>query len=92
VKEHLLYQHNLYRRWYREAGDSMVEELENADHLSRSTYIVGTPDDCERAIRELRRELPFDEFIFWAYPPGFPVKRATRSLELFARNVIPRFK
>ena len=91
VKAHYLYQHNLYRRWYREAGDSNAPELTNPDDLPRANYIVGTPDDCERAIRALHAELPFDEFIYWACPPGFPVERATKSLELFAREVIPRF-
>jgi probable F420-dependent oxidoreductase len=92
VKEHLLYQHNLYRRWYREAGDSQVPELASPDDLSRQTYIVGTPEHCERAIRDLQREFRFDEFIFWAFPPGFSVERATRSLALFAREVVPRFR
>lgn len=92
VKEHYLYQHNLYRRWYREAGDSMAPDLARADDLPRTTYIVGTPDECERAIRRLHQDLPFDEFMFWACPPGLPVERATRSIELFAREVMPRFR
>jgi alkanesulfonate monooxygenase SsuD/methylene tetrahydromethanopterin reductase-like flavin-dependent oxidoreductase (luciferase family) len=92
VKEHWLYQHNWYRRWYREAGDSTAPDLTSADDLPRANYIVGTPDDCERAIRELHRELPFDEFIFWAYPPGFSVERSAKSIELFAKEVVPRFQ
>ena len=92
VKEHMLYQHNLYRRWYRDAGDSQAPDLDDPSELPRDSYIVGTPDDCERAIRNLRRELPFEEFVFWAYPPGFSVERSMRSLELFARKVIPRFR
>jgi probable F420-dependent oxidoreductase len=92
LKEHFLYQHNCYRRWYREAGDSSAPELDDADQLSRTSYIVGTPDQCATAIRELRSELAFDEFIFWTHPPGFPVSAATASLELFAREVIPRFR
>ncbi|MBA3887799.1 MAG: LLM class flavin-dependent oxidoreductase [Acidobacteria bacterium] len=91
VKAHYLYQHNLYRRWYREAGDSDAGELTNPDDLPRSSYIVGTPDDCERAIQDLHRDVPFDEFMFWASPPGFPIEQSTRSVELFAREVIPRF-
>lgn len=92
IKEHYLYQHNLYRRWYREAGDGSAPELEDADSLPRSTYIVGTPDDCARSIERLAAELPFDEFIFWAAPPGFPMAKAARSLALFAREVMPRFR
>jgi alkanesulfonate monooxygenase SsuD/methylene tetrahydromethanopterin reductase-like flavin-dependent oxidoreductase (luciferase family) len=91
IKEHYLYQHNLYRRWYREAGDGTVPELSDPDELPRAIYIVGTPDDCARAIEKLRAEVPFDEFIFWAAAPGFPLAKAARSLELFAREVMPRF-
>lgn len=91
VKEHYLYQHNLYRRWYREAGDSEAGELTNPDDLPRGSYIVGPPDECERAIRQLYADVPFDEFIFWACPPGLPMELSNRSVELFAREVIPRF-
>jgi probable F420-dependent oxidoreductase len=91
VKHHFLYQHNLYRRWYREAGDSDAGELTNPDDLPRASYIVGTPDDCEAAIRAMQKDVPFDEFIFWACPPGFSMERSTRSVELFAREVMPRF-
>jgi len=92
VKEHFLYQHNLYRRWYREAGDSDAPDLENADELPRGSYIVGTPDDCARAIAALRAEAPYDEFIFWATPPGLAVEKSTRSVQLFAKEVFPRFR
>lgn len=91
VRQHLLYQHNLYRRWARDAGDDTAKELTEAAALPRSGYIVGPPEECERAIRELHRRMPFEEFVFWAYPPGFPVSRANRSIELFARSVMPRF-
>lgn len=92
IKEHYLYQHNDYRRWYREAGDSDTPDLEDPDELDRDNYICGTPDECEAAIRKLHEEIPFEEFIFWAYPPGFPVDKSTRSIELFAREVMPRFR
>jgi probable F420-dependent oxidoreductase len=92
LKEHFLYQHNLYRKWYREAGDSAAPELSDASQLPRANYIVGTPDDCAAAIRALHREMPFEEFIFWTHPPGFPVEQARASLELFARQVMPKFE
>jgi probable F420-dependent oxidoreductase len=92
LKEHFLYQHNLYRRWYREAGDSEAPDLASADDLSRDSYMVGTPDQCADTIRKLHRQMPFDEFIFWAHPPGFPVERAAESIELFSRKVIPQLR
>jgi len=90
LKEHYLYQHNLYRKWYREAGDSSAPDLTSADQLPRQNYIVGTPDECAAAIRALHAEMPFEEFIFWTHPPGFPVERAMPSLELFRQKVVPQ--
>jgi alkanesulfonate monooxygenase SsuD/methylene tetrahydromethanopterin reductase-like flavin-dependent oxidoreductase (luciferase family) len=92
VKEHYLYMHNLYRRWYREAGDSNETELDRAEELPRNMYFVGTPEECARAIESLRQQIPFDEFIFWASPPGMSTEKTGRSVELFAREVIPRFR
>ena len=91
IKEHYLYMHNAYRRWYREAGDLDEADLLDPDALPRDTYICGTPDECTEAIERLQQEFPFDEFIFWAQAPGFPIDKSTRSLELFAEEVMPRF-
>jgi probable F420-dependent oxidoreductase len=91
LKEHFLYQHNLYRQWYRSAGDSTAPDVKDADQLSRNNYFVGTPDECDKEIREHQRNLSAEEFIFWAHPPGFPVEKSTPSIELFAKEVIPRF-
>jgi alkanesulfonate monooxygenase SsuD/methylene tetrahydromethanopterin reductase-like flavin-dependent oxidoreductase (luciferase family) len=92
LRAHILYQHNLYRQWYRAAGASEAPDIRDADNLPRDSYIVGTPDQCENAIRSLQRQLSAEEFIFWAYPPGFSTRESTSSLELFAREVIPRFR
>ncbi len=92
VKEHYLYMHNHYRRWYRQAGDSNEPELGRAEDLPRDTYFVGTPEDCARAIDRLRQRIPFDEFIFWASPSGMSREKSDRSVELFAREVLPRFR
>ncbi len=92
IRDHYLYQANDYRRWYREAGDAVDPDLEDAEQLDRGNFICGTPNDCEAAIRRLREQIPFEEFVHWAFPPGFPVDKASRSLELFAREVMPRFR
>ncbi len=92
VREHYLYMHNWYRRWYREAGDGTAPELTDPDALPRDAYFVGTPDDCAAAIRRLTANFNFEEFIFWARPPGLAWDKSTRSMELFAREVLPRFR
>jgi len=92
VKEHYLYMANRYRQWYAatpaEAANGL---LTHADELRREDYLVGTPAMVTAGITRLRREFPFDRLIFWARPPGLPIERSARSLELFAQQVLPHF-
>jgi alkanesulfonate monooxygenase SsuD/methylene tetrahydromethanopterin reductase-like flavin-dependent oxidoreductase (luciferase family) len=90
VKEHYLYSYNGYRRWYAEGGDSTAPTLDDPDALPRDRYLVGTPDDVVAAIQALRAQVPFDRLFFWARPPGLSLEESYRSLELFARDVMPR--
>jgi hypothetical protein len=54
-------------------------------------YLVGTPEMVTSEISRLRLGLPFDRLIFWARPPGLSVESSSRSLELFAQEVLPHF-
>jgi probable F420-dependent oxidoreductase len=89
--EHLLYQFNMYRRWFSDAGDADAHGTErtNTSVLSPDHYYVGTPDDILTAIQESTRQLGYEELVFWARPPGMPAEYATRSLELIANHVLP---
>jgi alkanesulfonate monooxygenase SsuD/methylene tetrahydromethanopterin reductase-like flavin-dependent oxidoreductase (luciferase family) len=84
VAEHFLYQYNRYREW---GGEP---QLERAADLPRERYIVGTPDDVAAAIRAIGERTGCDQLFFWARPPGLDIELANRSLELFAKEVIPR--
>jgi alkanesulfonate monooxygenase SsuD/methylene tetrahydromethanopterin reductase-like flavin-dependent oxidoreductase (luciferase family) len=84
VAEHFLYQYNRYRDW----GDE--PQLESADHLPRDRYIVGTPDVVAAGISAIAERTGCDRLFFWARPPGLEIELANRSLELFAKEVIPR--
>jgi alkanesulfonate monooxygenase SsuD/methylene tetrahydromethanopterin reductase-like flavin-dependent oxidoreductase (luciferase family) len=93
VREHFLYVHNRYRTWFAAAGDHAASgpPLADADALPRDLYMVGTPAQVIDEIEAMRRRLPFERLYFWARPPGLDVERSSRSLELFARHVIPHF-
>jgi probable F420-dependent oxidoreductase len=93
VGPHYLYVFNRYREWFAAAGDfpELGGELHSSDALSRQTHWVGTPEMIVAAIRELQKRLPVDTLIFWAHPPGLEVAKSSRSLELFARQVLPQF-
>jgi len=90
VKEHYLYSYNCYRQWYAEGGESTASTLDDPDELPRDRYLVGTPDDIVAAILALHEQVAFDRLFFWARPPGLSREESCRSLELFAREVIPR--
>jgi probable F420-dependent oxidoreductase len=89
--EHFLYQFNAYRQWFSAAGDDDTHgaELTDPSVLSPEHYFVGTPDDILTAIRGSQQRLGYEELVFWARPPGMPVERATASLELIAKHVLP---
>jgi probable F420-dependent oxidoreductase len=92
VQEHYLYMANRYRQWYAAGNTEHPQRpLKDADELSRGNYLVGTPDMVALAISRLREALPFARLIFWARPPGLSIASSSRSLELFAQQVLPRF-
>jgi alkanesulfonate monooxygenase SsuD/methylene tetrahydromethanopterin reductase-like flavin-dependent oxidoreductase (luciferase family) len=84
VAEHLLYQYNRYREW---GGEP---QLAGADELPRERYVVGSPDEVAAGVRALVERTGCDRLFFWARPPGLPIELANRSLELFAKEVVPR--
>jgi alkanesulfonate monooxygenase SsuD/methylene tetrahydromethanopterin reductase-like flavin-dependent oxidoreductase (luciferase family) len=84
VAEHLLYQYNRYREW----GGG--KPLASADDLPRDRYIVGPPEEVAAGVRAVIERTRCDRLFFWARPPGLDIERSNRSLELFAKEVIPR--
>lgn len=55
--------------------------------------IVGTPDTCIRRIREINETLGgVTEFAFYLHAGARDTAQARRSLELFAREVMPAFE
>jgi len=84
VAEHFLYQYNRYREW---GGGEL---LESAEELPRDRYLIGSPDEVAAGIRAIHDRTGCDRLFFWARPPGLSIERSNHSLELFAKEVIPR--
>jgi len=61
------------------------------ESIDRNVGIFGDPDYCVERIQALRQEFPMEEFISY-FNQGGLVDHATvkRSMELFAKEVIPR--
>ncbi len=67
-------------RWQRDRFDELV----------RHTLLLGSPEDLIERIRGYEA-LGFDHLIFRPMWLGMPVEQARRSLDLFAREVMPAF-
>ncbi len=94
IKPHVLYSVQNYARWFKSAGMPVLgDPPADADELqARGLCLCGTPDQIEAAIRAAHEQAPFERHRFWAILPGLEPTVATRSIELFAREVIPRLR
>jgi alkanesulfonate monooxygenase SsuD/methylene tetrahydromethanopterin reductase-like flavin-dependent oxidoreductase (luciferase family) len=66
---------------------SWFDFLRERDHL-----LVGDPDTVEASIRRVQERHNIDHFILWTHNVGVPHESTIRSLELFGREVAPRFE
>lgn len=57
----------------------------------RNRFIIGDPEYAVRQIERYRDELGASEIICWMHIPGVSGADAMRSVELFAREVMPAF-
>jgi len=58
-----------------------------ADH-----FMVGTPDEVAAKIERFNAEYRCTDFIMGTQFPGLDPAKGTRALELFAKEVMPRFR
>jgi alkanesulfonate monooxygenase SsuD/methylene tetrahydromethanopterin reductase-like flavin-dependent oxidoreductase (luciferase family) len=86
VAPHLLYQFNRYREW---GGGQPVE---SADQLPRDRYIVGSAAEVIAGVQALIDRTGCDRLFFWARPPGLSIDLANRSIERFAKDVMPHIR
>lgn len=60
------------------------------DHIEERG-VVGTPAECIARLKSLDDELGLDRVAFYFHPGARDVGRARRSIELFAKEVMPHF-
>ena len=68
------------------------EEIPSYQSRLESTVMFGTPDDCVRRIRQLQREHNIQYFGANMAFGKMPHSQVMRSMELFAREVMPHFR
>jgi alkanesulfonate monooxygenase SsuD/methylene tetrahydromethanopterin reductase-like flavin-dependent oxidoreductase (luciferase family) len=89
---HLRYQQAQYQRWFAEAGDRTSVRLADGAGGLPPGCLVGTPVDVLERIRAAHARVPFTHFSFWMLTPGMAPEVATRSLRLFAAEVLPALR
>ena len=98
--EHLHYMMINYASWLAEAkdaaGDDRVWQIRDARELRESPYaeglMVGTPEDCARKIERFRKDYACTHFIMVTQFAGLDPRKGLRSMELFAKEVMPHFR
>ncbi len=96
---HLHYMMTHYDQWLAEAndaeGDKAVWKVSSHSQLRDSPVaeglMIGTPDEVARKLEDFRAAYACTHFIMASQLPGMDPLVATRSLELFAKEVMPRF-
>jgi alkanesulfonate monooxygenase SsuD/methylene tetrahydromethanopterin reductase-like flavin-dependent oxidoreductase (luciferase family) len=61
-----------------------------SENFRRDRHIIGDPEFCARKLRRYRDEADIDIMILRMQFPGQPGNQVMRSLELLAKEVIPR--
>jgi alkanesulfonate monooxygenase SsuD/methylene tetrahydromethanopterin reductase-like flavin-dependent oxidoreductase (luciferase family) len=90
--EALLYQHNSYASWFAAASDKRgLGMASSVSELPADDYIVGSPETCRQRIASYQQELNVEAMTFNAHIVGTSLETARRSLDLFAKEVMPQF-
>lgn len=82
--------YRVYTHWGQDkalpAGESFAVPFEA---LEGERFVLGSPDDCLRALLPWREQLGVNHFIFRTHWSGMPVGSALHSMDLLSREVIP---
>jgi alkanesulfonate monooxygenase SsuD/methylene tetrahydromethanopterin reductase-like flavin-dependent oxidoreductase (luciferase family) len=99
-QDHLFHLLDFYQDILSEAKDAdgddrplAVEKPADIRHSKLAdVMMIGTPDQVSQKLETFRRDYRCTDFIMGTQFPGMPVEYGTRSLELFASEVMPHFR
>jgi len=107
AEPHLYYMMNSYDRKFKEAADLPWSEavfstptvpppgeMRRATGLTffQAPLIVGTPEDAIRELERYQRETRVTHLVLWMQLAGLDPQKTRRSMELFAKEVLPHFR
>jgi alkanesulfonate monooxygenase SsuD/methylene tetrahydromethanopterin reductase-like flavin-dependent oxidoreductase (luciferase family) len=84
------YRGEIYSRFFAESGQQ--RSWYRDDSRIPQTWIVGNVDRCVAEMTTFVREHGITDLVTWAVPPGVRPDAMSRSLERYARDVVPRLK
>jgi len=74
-----------------DSGELITDKRQVDFESLKNRFVIGDPEFAARQIERYRDELGTTELICWMHVPGVSGEDAARSLELFAREVMPAF-
>jgi len=100
VREHLHYSMQYYGVILAEANDAPGDadgwQFTHASQLRNSGFgraaMIGTPDQVARKMEKFCQRFHCTHFVLGTQLPGLDPQKVTRSLELFAQEVLPAFR
>ncbi len=102
TQEHLYYMLTWYGRWLVEAkdfkGDDQFGQLPPPAELSHTSRqmigapMIGTPEEVAREIEQSGKNMRTTHLVLGMHLPGLDPAKSQRSMELFAKEVMPRLR
>jgi alkanesulfonate monooxygenase SsuD/methylene tetrahydromethanopterin reductase-like flavin-dependent oxidoreductase (luciferase family) len=89
-----------YAGWFKTGGDlpgdEKLWEFENARDVRNSpvadAWMVGTPDQVAPKVEAFVKSGDFSHMVMVMQVPGVDTAKGTRSMELFAKEILPAFR
>jgi len=70
----------------------LITDMNQVDFETfKSRYVIGDPESAAAQLKEMTDALQLTELTCWMHLPGVSQRDATKSMELFAREVMPAF-
>ncbi|MBK1783205.1 LLM class flavin-dependent oxidoreductase [Prauserella cavernicola] len=85
-----------YRTYARWGQDRVMPDRESFempyDQLAEQRFVVGSPEDCVRALLPWRDELGVDHLLLRTHWAGMPVEHSLNSVRLLSEAVLPALR
>ncbi|MSR13862.1 MAG: LLM class flavin-dependent oxidoreductase [Gammaproteobacteria bacterium] len=93
VGPHVLYQIEMYNKWLGDAGQALFPVVSDPSQLVELGILnIMPPAQAVDAIASYVEATGIERYYTWTVPPGMPAGHMNEYLQLFAEEVIPKFK